>query len=360
MSGHARASFTALAGRGTELLLAYRVAIPGVPYDDEALELGVIGQRWSDRPDEAELQAEVERFAPDVLLVCSWDVGAYRRIARRLRGRTLRILCMDNAWLGTLKQWGGRTISPAVIRPAYDIAFLPGERQAAFARRLGFGDDRILWGLYTCDYEAFSAAGRATDPGAGSRHFVFVGRLVEEKGVDVLAAAYRRYRRTVRAPWPLSVCGAGPLAPQLQGVDGVELRGFVQPSALPAVLARSGCLVLPSRFEPWGVVIHEATACGLPVVCSTACGASSRLVVDGYNGLVVRAGDPDSLCAALANVAERPDRLVMGRRSRELAAQFTPDRWADYLLERSVSLRSRLGLDATPPLAPVEGRGRRR
>ena len=73
-------------------------------------------------------------------------------------------------------------------------------------------------------------------------------------------------------------------ARHLVGVHGVEMLGFVQPDDLPAVLERAGCLVLPSRFEPWGVVVHEAAAAGLPIVCTPVCGAATRLVLDGYNG----------------------------------------------------------------------------
>jgi glycosyltransferase involved in cell wall biosynthesis len=228
MSGYAGACFAALRDAGAELTLTYRSATADAPYDDSRLEVGVESTPWSSEPDEAVLLDRIERFAPDVLLVCSWDVGAYRRISKAMRGRTLRVLCMDNSWLGTPKQWGGRLVSPVVIRPTYDVAFLPGDRQADFARRLGFADDEILWGFYTCDHPIFSTVGgdgRADLPPA----FVFAGRLVAEKGVDVLAEAYGRYRRTTADPWPLVVAGTGPLAGALAGAggSGVESLGFV-------------------------------------------------------------------------------------------------------------------------------------
>lgn len=343
LSGYASASFAALQHQGADLLLVHRAATGDAPFDDGALALECAGHAWSDAPDEAKLRAELDRFAPEVLLVISWDVGAYRRISRAMAGRMLRVLCMDNSWLGTPKQWAGRLASPAVIRPCYDVAFLPGERQAAFARRLGFGDDEILWGLYTCDHPTFDAIADGRD-GAPPPGFLFVGRLVESKGADVLAAAYRAYRQATEDPWPLLVSGTGPMAGVFAGIGGVEMLGFVQPSDLPAVFARAGCLVTPSRFEPWGVVIHEAASAGLPVVCSTACGASTRLVLDGYNGAVVPSGSPERLAEAMARVATAPDLALMGRRSRELAAQFTPQRWAAYLLDRVAALRPRYGL----------------
>lgn len=346
LSGYAAACFRALAAQGVELLLVHPAASPSAPYDDARLRGDIPGHSWAVAPSENGLRREIEAFAPDALIVTSWNIGPYRRVARGMRGRALRVLCMDNPWLGTVKQWGGRAISPVAIRPAYDVAFVAGERQAAFARRLGFGDHRILWGLYTCDHAAFSPVARvlaAHRPGA----FLFVGRLAPEKGVDVLTRAYRRYRAIAHEPWPLIVCGTGPLAPVLAEVPGVELRGFVQPDDLPHVFSHARCLVLPSTFEPWGVVIHEATAAGLAVVCSTACGASTRLVLDGYNGEVVRPGDAGDLAEAMARIsaADESSLAVMSERSAELARQFTPERWARYLTARIPDLYRAVGVE---------------
>jgi glycosyltransferase involved in cell wall biosynthesis len=346
LSGYATASIGALASEGVELFLVHPSAKAEAPFDERQFATGVAGYQWDDQPDHHRLRAEVEAFDPDAVLVVSWDVGCYRRVSRALKGQTLRILCMDNAWLGTPKQWGGRVLSPALIRPTYDVAFLPGDGQAAFARRLGFRDEQILWGYYTCDHTAFSAVADNATERANTPKFVFAGRLAPEKGVDVLAQAYRRYRDMVASPWPMLVCGSGPLAATLTALPGVTPLGFVQPCDLPGVFAQATCLVLPSTFEPWGVVIHEATAAGLVVICTSACGAATRLVLDGYNGAVVSPGDAAGLAGAMARISEAApgSRAEMSRRSTGLAAQFTPERWARYLVQRIPELRAAAGL----------------
>lgn len=343
MSGYAGACFAALGHEGAEVLLVHPAAIDDAPYDESGLDVGVETVRWTTKPAERAVRRRLAAFAPDVLLTCSWDVGAYRRISRAMAGTTLRVLFMDNPWLGTAKQWAGRLASPLVVRPMCDAAFLPGERAADFAVRLGIPADRILRGAYTCDHDRFAAVALARSE-RPAEAFVFVGRLVVEKGVDILAEAYRAYRAASASPWPMTVCGAGPQAGVLAGLPGVEMLGFVQPAELPRVFARTGCLVLPSRFEPWGVAIHEAAAAGLAVVATTACGASSRFVVDGYNGAVVPPADPAALALAMARIAGRGDLAAMGARSTELARQLTPARWATYFLERTGELRRRLGL----------------
>jgi glycosyltransferase involved in cell wall biosynthesis len=130
----------------------------------------------------------------------------------------------------------------------------------------------------------------------------------------------------------------------------VERLGFVQAADLPALLAESGCLVLPSRFEPWAVVIHEAAAAGLPVVCTWVCGAAPHLVIDGYNGVIISPDDPDALAQGLARITRTPDeaRRAMGAASRSVAAQLTPERWADQVAGRVSEIRELLGL-AVPP-----------
>lgn len=346
LSSQSATAFRALADAGAEVFLVHRRATPEAPYEGSPAE-GLQGYSWAQTPDESTLVSDIERFRADALLVSSWDVGPYRRLSRRMARRTLRVLCMDNPWLGTPKQWAGRLVSPAVIRPAYDAVFVPDERQAAFARRLGFADDRIMWGLYSCDSDAFSRVPPLTSsPALGRERFLFVGRLSPEKGVASLAEAYRLYRPTTGHPWPLMVCGTGPLAHLLTGEPGVELTGFVQPSRLPEVFAGAACLILPSTFEPWGVVIHEAATAGLPVICSSACGAADRLVLDGYNGAIVAANDTASLTGAMTRLStmDASRRAEMGRRGRVLAGQLTPGRWAEYLLERIGQLRAHVGL----------------
>lgn len=350
LSGYTHAAFTALNALGVDVLVLHPSQGVHAPFDEALITRGLSSSSWQGEPDEDAIEQALDDFDPHALLVSSWHIGPYRRAARRRRGRTLRILCMDNQWWGTPKQVLGVVSSPFVLRPAYDAAFVPGERSADFARRLGFPDERIIRGIYACDHGRFDAVAETRADEVPSPAFVFVGRLVPEKGIDVLAAGYRRYRRTVPEPWPLLVAGVGPQHDGLADIDGVDRLGFVQPDELPSLFARSGCLVLPSRYEPWGVVVHEAAAAGLPVVCTWVCGAASRLVVDGYNGVVVSPGDEGALAHALARVSSAgvDERLAMTRASRSLARQFTPDRWARHLSMRVAELRGVAGLPPAP------------
>lgn len=350
MSGYFHASLRALVNEGAEVFVVHRAASATAPFDSDSVTAGLRVETWSDAPDVAAIRRALDAFDPDAVIVCSWNVGGYRKIARGLHGCTLRILAMDNQWLATPKQWAGVAVSRFVVRPCFDAVFLPGDTQATFARKLGFTTEQTMSGLYTCDHPRFAAVAERRGDALPPEAFLFVGRLVPDKGIDVLAGAYERYRTEVADPWPLLVAGTGPQQDLLEGVKGVETLGFVQPSDLPEVFERAGCLVLPSRFEPWATVIHEAAAVGLPVVCTRACGASTRLVLDGYNGVIVSPGNVDALTGALGRIHGLSDqeRRAMGVASTSLARQHTPERWARTLLDRIPDFRAHVGLPPTP------------
>jgi glycosyltransferase involved in cell wall biosynthesis len=336
LSGYMDASLRALVCHGDiDLFISHRKARSQAPFSDEQFSWLTNRYIFPRLPALPDLLPQLDAFQPDVLLICGWNIPAYRRIARLYRGRATRVLCMDNQWQGRARQHLGALVSRWYIQPLFDLAWVSGSSSGAFARKLGFTGRSTLYGLNTCDYSAFAAARRRILPDEEPPHcFLYVGRLSPEKGIDVLAEGYRQYRSLTPMPWSLIVCGTGPEAYRLQGLDGVDLRGFVQPEALPSALAAAGCYVLTSHFETWSLSIHEATTVGLPVICTTSCGASAHLVQDGYNGILVDAGDPGQLARAMLQFTQFPSaqRVEMGHRSAQLSLQYTPDRWAETLL----------------------------
>lgn len=348
LSGYFSACLRGLSAAGAEIFVVHEAGELNAPFDPDMVSRGFRAEEWTGAPDEAAIDRWLDDFQPDAILVSSWNFGAYRRVCRRRAGTTLRIFGMDNQWHGTVKQRLGVASSRVLLRPAYDAVYLCDERQANFAERLGFPAERMIWGLYSGDYDAFAAVAQARGAAPLPQQFLYVGRLVPEKSIDVLAAGYAEYRSMVADPWPLAVAGAGPDEPVLTAIDGVKLHGFVQPDELPTVFADAGCLVLPSRFEPWAVVVHEAAAAGLPVICTRACGASTRLVLDGYNGVVVSPGNVSGLAQAFARIHRADDRTraAMSRASESLAQQYSPRLWAERLLRRIPELRAQIGLPA--------------
>ena len=130
-------------------------------------------------------------------------------------------------------------------------------------------------------------------------------------------------------PFGLIIAGAGPMAPVVRGLEGVETVGFVAPESLPDVLRRGSALVLPSRFEPWGVVVHEATCAGLGVIASTRVGAADEFVVDRVNGRIVEPSAEGVLEGLLWwHGLDGNGRAAARTTSLERSGRVTPRQWS--------------------------------
>ncbi len=338
LSGYLNACLKELASReGVELFVSHQAPVQEAPYDDRHFAWMRNRLVWHSRAEFTPLEERLGAFKPEIVVFCGWHVPAYRRTAKERARQSWRVMVMDNGWRPTLKQRMGTLIAPWYIAPLADAVWLPGERQAVFARKLGFEERAILWGSLSCDQPAIETVHllRVTEGRAVPHSFLFVGRFVSEKGVDQLVKAYESYRERSIDPWPLVCCGAGPLSSHLEGRPGIRVKGFVQPDQMRNILASAGCLVLPSIFEPWALVVHEAASAGLLILASRNVGASVHLVQDNHNGYIFDGRDVKEIAALMSRVSNLSDARLdaMSRASHLLSKQFTPARWADTLLE---------------------------
>jgi glycosyltransferase involved in cell wall biosynthesis len=271
---------------------------------------------------------------PDVVAITGWWLSAYRAQLRAKELQSCRfIMGVDSPWrhegqyLTRLRYC--RTLSRV------DHFFVPGERAWQYVSRLGIAPFRISRGMYGIDNEALREAARTRAAEPWPKRFLFLGRYAPEKSIDVLVAAYAKYRKRTTDPWELVCCGSGPLGKLLVGKTGIRDLGFVDPRLLSEVLASAGAFVLPSRFDPWPLALVEAAASGLPVVCTDACGSAVEIVRPLYNGIVVPTECSEALADAMAAATNRYLLMpVWGMRSSELAAAYAAELWADRWLDR--------------------------
>ena len=338
LSGYLNACLKELAARkGVELFVSHQAPESNAPYDEDQFAWMPHRFMWRAHRELRRLDEKLREFAPDIMVLASWHIPTYRRLALKNASRSWRVMIMDNPWRGTLKQRIGTLVSPYYLHPMTDLVWLPGERQSVFARRLGFEQKVILRGSFSCDQPEFSRGHlqRIANGRPVPRSFLFAGRFIQTKGIDTLAKGYQIYREICSDPWPLTCCGAGPLKSCLENKPGIKLEGFVQPEQMYSKLATSGCFVLPSEFEPWGLVIHEAASAGMLILASEKAGAAVHLVQPNYNGFIFGNRDPRGLAEFMRRVSGMSDARLdaMSRASNLLSEQYTPCRWADTLLE---------------------------
>ena len=337
VTGYMAACWRALADRpGMDLHIVYPRQLWGKvnPFlSDPLLLQGVSNEMFnSDSPnlDRLLLKAVAAR-RPHVVVLCGWLYKPYSRMVNSSELKHTRVvLGMDSPWRGSLLQRIAKFRLAGLVN-RLNLVVTSGERSSEYARRIGVPENRIRSGYYGFDHELFNtvAGTRSIAPGEWPRQFLFVGRYVPQKDLATLMKAYSSYRASVSQPWGLTCCGAGVDGELLKEVTGVVDAGFTHPKDLPSVLGRHGVFVLPSRFEPWGVALAEAAASGLPVICSTACGAGVDLVRPYYNGLVVSSQDVSALTRAMRWVHDHEAELpVMGRRGQVLAEAYSAETWA--------------------------------
>ncbi|GAF68574.1 unnamed protein product, partial [marine sediment metagenome] len=157
---------------------------------------------------------------------------------------------------------------------------------------------------------------------------LFVGQLTGVKGVDILLNAMRLIQQN-RFEAVLVLVGDGPLRAVLEaeaarlGLGDVRFAGYVQPDELARYYTAADVFGLPSRDEPWGVVVLEAMACGLPIVVSDKVGCARDLVQNGRNGFIVPVDNPKALAEALLGLLEDASlRKRMGRQSQEIVQNW--------------------------------------
>jgi glycosyltransferase involved in cell wall biosynthesis len=240
-----------------------------------------------------------------------------------------------------------------MIFPRVDGVLTPGRDGRAFARRYGTADDRILTVPQVIDVDHFRS-GSAISPserdllraelGLTGVVFLYVGRLWSGKGLSFLLDAFRALEQA-NIDSTLLLVGDGPDEDDLRrrcleiGARNVVFAGFHHRDSLPRLYAASDVFVFPTLGDPFGLVVLEAMACGLPVIATTASGEIHDRVTDGSNGFIVPAGDSAELLDRMTILARDPKlRARMGGVSVQRAIGQTPDFWAQEFEEAIESL----------------------
>jgi 1,2-diacylglycerol 3-alpha-glucosyltransferase len=262
----------------------------------------------------------------------------------KLHGR--KTVLMTESTQHDLRRSGWKeAVKSFLIRHLFDFAIAGGKPHVRYLLALGFSEERIARNYDVVDNAFFSEKAAAcrqerVQDGSESPYFLYIGRLAPEKNIGGLIEAYAIYRM-VGGSWPLVIVGSGPLEKQLQAqaaqtayAQDIRFEGMKSSRELPEYYAFAGCFVLPSTREPWGLVVNEAMASGLPAIVSNRCGCVEDLVEEGNNGFLFDPAVPAQLASRLMTISSLPreERERMGRRSVEIVARYSPARWAEEVV----------------------------
>lgn len=326
-------------GIGVHAGLKFRETLP----EEMPVETLLPDSNWADAG-QVRLAREVwkalSRHNPEAVLVPGYytlpglAAALWAKVHRRRS-----ILMTESTRADHQRTWWKEAFKGWLMRSLFDWAVSGGKAHRQYLEDLRFPSDRIA-GCYdvvdnrTLGRRAAHLRQRsAAEFGLPDKYFLYVGRLSPEKNVDGLVSAYLQYRRS-GGTWSLVIVGDGPQASQLRDLatssefgSSVCFAGHKGSADLPPFYAFAGCFVLPSTREPWGLVVNEAMASGVPAIVSNLCGCAPDLIMEGRTGLTFSPSRPDELTSSLHLFGSFSDEHLrrMGANALDHIQAYSPD-----------------------------------
>lgn len=198
--------------------------------------------------------------------------------------------CYFHAWDGkaTLKS----RLKKIASRFAHNIAV-----SKAVADKLSLHNATIIHNAYNSQLFTNNNTNRR-------KGFVYVGRLVTEKGVELMIEAYKLYSRTSKQPWSLTIIGNGPelnkLKSQALTEPNISFIGEKRGISLVTALNNYACMIVPSVYnEAFGIVALEGLACGCQCIVSDGDGLQEAV---GNCGILFKKGDSKDLATKMLSI----------------------------------------------------------
>lgn len=270
---------------------------------------------------------------PEIMVVAGWAVADFVWASKQIK-RKLNIPVVsysDTQWQGTWRQKVNGVISKWHLQKAFSHIWVAGVYQYEYARKLGFSKNQIIHNSLSCDIELFKKCSIDHKYISYPKNFLFIGRFAKAKGLDLLLNAWEQM--SDKKGWTLTLIGDGNLKSEFQNKNGVFIKDFMPQNELIKEIEKAGCFILPSVFEPWALVIHEAAAAGLPIIATDICGASPYFIISGFNGYQV-VPSSKSIKKAMEKIISMDSQrlLVFSKNSRYLAQSITPRLGAAQLM----------------------------
>jgi glycosyltransferase involved in cell wall biosynthesis len=285
----------------------------------------------------------------------TFDISRIRKFSRILKENNIGVVCipgygrpeyvillalctiMGRHVILFAESWYGASsiverMKAGILKSTCDGYLVSGERaRMHFADRLGINERKILTGYSVVDNQHFASSSSSSSKETG-KELLCVARFAEEKNLSLLIDAFVKSVMPEQG-WRLTLVGGGPQEEELRfkaHSHPVTLLAWQPYNALPALYQHADVFVLPSIFEPWGLVVNEAMAAGLPVLLSHEVGCLPDLLQEGVNGWSFPSKNEGSLLTVLNQIAGLGAGKLkdMGEASRKIISNFSPERFA--------------------------------
>lgn len=284
----------------------------------------------------------LDNICPDVLVVNGWGHIESRFSLNWCREKKCRIVMLSDSVRDNVPRYFWKEIYKKWLLRDIRAGFAAGTPQARYLNYLGIPLEGIFHPGSTVvdnDYwaEKKQEVVKEKDKlriqyGLPKRFFLCVARFIDFKNIPFLIRSYAAYRSLAgKQAIGLVLCGSGPQEGEIikaindLNLKEVYLMGFRQLGELPVFYGLADCFIFPSsRFEPWGLVVNEAMASGLPILASSMTGCAEDLVLDGINGFVFDPDDESGLARMMFKITQDRHNLAhKGKASEKIIADYS-------------------------------------
>lgn len=279
------------------------------------------------------LKQLLDDINPTAVVCSGWMDSDYNAIAKSYRKHIPVVLTLDNWWTGSLKQRLAVLTAPWFIHRHFNRAWVPGEPQIPFAQKLGFSGNALATGFYCADPKPFQAIYEKRKKTPQAKKILYIGRYLEVKGVRELWSSFMELSEGF-PEWELHCIGTGELWNSRAIHPKIIHHGFKQPEELASHLLDAAFFIMPSKKEPWGVVLHEMTIAGLPLLATNHVGAATEFLRSKSNGLELLTPHPFKELKQMVQTSEA-ERRAMGEKSHEMGMRRSHKNWIETLLKLS-------------------------
>ena len=298
-------------------------------------ELSLLGdykkynRRTFNKEDYIQILEDLKIFNPDVLIVTGWQFKVLRKVARKYKNKgKITVSMVDTPWKGKIHQIFKAFLGKQILKNSFTKVWVPGVSAKKLMKFSGYEDDSIWMNLYCCDTNVF----KFYNNDVKENYFIYVGRLENEKNIVCLKKGFLDFKINDKKDFKLIVIGDGSMREILENCDYIECLGWKKSKDIVQYFRKSSGFILPSNYEPWGVVVHEAACSALPLILSDKVGARNEFLINKYNGNVFDSNSYKDLSKAIQYVSLNNDKNIMGIRSFEIASKFSLTIWCENLL----------------------------
>ena len=290
-----------------------------------------------------ELFKALNNLNPEVVILSGWDaLPSLYALLWALENKIPTVVISESQQFD-FKRFKVKEFGKKLILNLIDSAFVGGVNQADYLMKLGVNKERIFLGSDVVDNDFFLQSKIDDNKNLVSQlpkfFFMTSCRFVEKKNLFFLIKVFEKFQRKIE-DWSLVLVGDGPLkedlirlSNQLNISEKVVFTGYQEYESISSIYNSASCFVLPSIIEQWGLVVNEALASGIPVLCSKRAGCAPNLIENNEVGYTFDPFTENDLETKMYQIVEDLKSSDFKSKTHAIISQWGKDKYSNNILK---------------------------